>query len=266
VFHIETIYIDWTKEAYHNAWIPNGEWISETQLAHIDKIDSILCKTRNTFEELSKIEKCRPKCVYIGFSSLDRLAQPKPKPKPVKHLHIMGKSPFKGTKYLLDVWRNNKQWPALTVIAYITPWNDIAWIKEYQSSNINIIFGPIDENSLIELMNSHHVHYCPSETEGFGHYISEALSVGAILLTTNAPPMNEHANKDNCYLVATTDSVTMGLTKKYTLDVKSLEAQINNILSLSDAMILQKSMDTREQFNQNYINFYNNIRNWEQGL
>ena len=36
---------------------------------------------------------------------------------------------------------------------------------------------------LREIQNANLFHLCPSETEGFGHYIVEALSVGAIVLT-----------------------------------------------------------------------------------
>ena len=35
------------------------------------------------------------------------------------------------------------------------------------------------------------VHICPSAREGFGHYINEARSVGAVVLTIDAAPMSE---------------------------------------------------------------------------
>lgn len=35
------------------------------------------------------------------------------------------------------------------------------------------------------------VHVCPSSREGFGHYINEARSVGALVVTIAAGPMNE---------------------------------------------------------------------------
>ena len=45
-------------------------------------------------------------------------------------------------------------------------------------------------------MNRCAVHLCPSSYEGFGHYINEARSVGAFIVTTNAQPMNELVTPD----------------------------------------------------------------------
>ena len=44
---------------------------------------------------------------------------------------------------------------------------------------------------LLILMNACQYHLCPSEYEGFGHYINEARSTGALIISTDAAPMNE---------------------------------------------------------------------------
>lgn len=53
------------------------------------------------------------------------------------------------------------------------------------------LFEPVDHITLAELQLSHGVHICPSEREGFGHYINEARAASALVITTNHPPMNE---------------------------------------------------------------------------
>ncbi len=42
---------------------------------------------------------------------------------------------------------------------------------------------------------------CPSSTEGYGHYINEGRSVGGIIITLDAPPMNELVSSDNGILI-----------------------------------------------------------------
>ena len=51
--------------------------------------------------------------------------------------------------------------------------------------------GPLSADELRTEINAHGVHLCASEREGFGHYINEARAVGALVVTTDFPPMNE---------------------------------------------------------------------------
>ena len=60
----------------------------------------------------------------------------------------------------------------------------------------------LDDAALRTLQNSHRFHLCLSEAEGWGHYIAEALSVGAITLTCDAAPMNELVTAERGLLVA----------------------------------------------------------------
>ena len=51
--------------------------------------------------------------------------------------------------------------------------------------------GPLSSEDLKTEMNAQGVHLCPSEREGFGHYINEARATGALVVTTDFAPMNE---------------------------------------------------------------------------
>jgi glycosyltransferase involved in cell wall biosynthesis len=48
---------------------------------------------------------------------------------------------------------------------------------------------------LRQLQTDTPVHICPSQSEGWGHTINEARAVGALVLTTDYPPMNEFVSK-----------------------------------------------------------------------
>ncbi len=77
------------------------------------------------------------------------------------------------------------------------------------------------------------VHLCPSETEGFGHYISEALSTEGIVITTHAPPMNELVDEDFGFLAEFSGRSPAGYGERFTVDAESLEMAISLVLSLT---------------------------------
>jgi glycosyltransferase involved in cell wall biosynthesis len=49
----------------------------------------------------------------------------------------------------------------------------------------------VPEEVLVQLMNSHFCHIMPSAYEGYGQVLHEAQSAGQVIITTDAPPMNE---------------------------------------------------------------------------
>src|SRR5206468_4109481 len=91
--------------------------------------------------------------------------------------------------------------------------------------NIRIINDRISDDDLLNLMNRCAIHVCPSITEGFGHTIHEALSCAAVLITTDAPPMNE-LTRDCAILVKPARSGTMGLATTYHVDPPDLAAGV----------------------------------------
>ena len=77
------------------------------------------------------------------------------------------------------------------------------------------------------------VHLAPSEVEGFGHTIGEALSCGAILITSNAPPMNEVVGSSGAFLVDVESSEPMGHGMRYKVSRSSLEAAVEAVMRLT---------------------------------
>jgi len=130
--------------------------------------DKILAKTHDC-ERIFQA-KVGNRCQYLGWVAKD-LARPGI-PKERKFLHVSGKSSFKNTQAV--IFGCHQAGVPLTVVGE-------------KSGGV----ARVSEQELIHLMNSHFCHVMPSAYEGYGHVLHESQSTGQILITTNAPPMNE---------------------------------------------------------------------------
>lgn len=229
-----------------NWFIPNPEWYTQ-DLESLEKIDLILCRTKEIeriFKELNK------STYYLGFTSPD--CYQKEIQKNYFHcFHLAGGSFQKGTVPILNLWLASPYLPLLTVIKYPSEFNST-------QSNLEWIPYRIPEEQLRILQNQCGIHLCPSETEGFGHYIMEALSTGAIVLTTDAPPMNEFI-QDPCCLVPYIQSEPRLLAINYYVDSISLESKIKAVLSLSPEQLNSISLTNRSFYLQKRKEFYEKL-------
>jgi len=222
-FHLEEIQPFFTRLSSQNFFIPNQEWLrGRTRSKMNDKNMTVLCKTKYAVKQLEAISST---IHYLGFISINRNNNTEPDYN--KFIHIAGKSPQKGTKPLLELWSKKHNWPTLTVI---TTLNEFKQYNEYD--NINIISEFISEKALNELINQSGVHICPSEAEGFGHTIVEALSVGACVLTTNGAPMNELVADKQC-LISPESTNTRYLSELFFVSESTLEKTLTAVMNLS---------------------------------
>lgn len=217
------IFVEVAKEALfqfarRNYFIPNPEWcIASPQL--ISKFDLILCRTREVERIFTPLN---PKTYFLGFTSVDKFRKGFTKDHQ-KFLHVGGGSAQKGSKIIFDLWSHRPDLPSLTLVSgrNLDPFHP----------NVFIFKTHLAEDDLIKLQNECGIHLCPSETEGFGHYLVEAMSTGSVVITTDAPPMNEFI-QDPCCLVGynRTGKLRLGIT--YSVDPLLLEDKINDLLSL----------------------------------
>lgn len=177
----ERVYPRCLPLARHNLLVPNPEWFLDKWRPLLPAFERVLCKTRHA-ERLFAGLGCRTD--YIGFTSEDRLQAQVPR-RPA-FFHLAGRSRAKGTRVLLDTWLGHPEWPMLTVVQHPR----MAEVP-VRAANIDHRIAYLDDAELRTLQNAHLFHICPSEAEGYGHYLMEAMSVGAIVLTTRAEPMTE---------------------------------------------------------------------------
>jgi len=141
-------------------------------------------------------------------------------------------------------WRRHPEWPRLTVVQNPREAKPI----EAAVANIDHRVDYIDDAELRRLQNANWYHLCLSETEGFGHYLVEAMSVAAIAITTDAAPMNELIQPDRGVLVGYSATGIQHLATTYFFDEDVLETEIQRLLAAPDEELRQIGDQAREWF------------------
>lgn len=244
---LEDIVPGFFRYARANAFIPNPEWFKANQASHLAGLDAVLCKTRSaqeTFDALGGRTR------FISFTSEDRLQGSDTRATCDGFLHLAGRSWQKGTRSLTDLWLAHPEWPALRVVQSARNYNR-SRVTPINAGNIDHILKHLDDDALKTLQNSHAVHLCPSEAEGFGHVIAEAMSCRALTLTTNAPPMNELVTGDRGMLVDYNRAQRQRAGMNYFVDPADLERKIQQVIEMDSADINRIGDNARSWFESN---------------
>jgi len=218
--------------AKENWLIPNSEWwhpVNDRFLPHFSKI---LCKTTDCYDIWSR-KVDASKCVFTSFEARD-IYNPEV-PRELRCLHVAGKSEHKNTEAVVRAWRITQlphmpKLPELTVIARAPifqslfevefPYNNVKWIPHASDAQI------------LEFMNSHQIHVIPSMYEGFGHALQEGIGCGALVLTTDAAPMNTFAGIFRPGLIPSQRQEPRCLAQMHTVLPQSVEASVRKAMDI----------------------------------
>lgn len=228
-----------------NLLIPNPEWCLPRDVQWLPRIDGVLVKTAHA-EAIFCGLGCRT--ARIGFTSADRLDPALPRER--TFFHLAGRSSNKGTECVMALWRKHPEWPRLTVLQ-----NPRTAAAVASAPNVAHVVDYIDDRELQRLQNANLFHLCCSETEGFGHYIVEGMSVGAVLLTTDAPPMNELVAPERGLLVEYDRVGRQHLATTYQVREDALERAVEQVLAMDDARIEAMGAQARAWFERNDAGF-----------
>lgn len=186
-FHLELVSRTLAQCADRNIGLLNLEWYPSEWVKYLPAFDQIWAKS----EYAARF--CRQRGArevhLTGFLGRDRF-DPSVK-REATCLHLRGRSQMKGTEEVVEAWRRNPDLPPLTIVS-----KDPVHAPDF----VNVVDSPSDAE-LDRLLNQHQIHLCPSIAEGWGHYITEGMSVGATVITTDASPMNEHIRPEWGYLL-----------------------------------------------------------------
>jgi len=240
ILHIERVFPRWFSAGAENWLIPNQERFPRRHLGRLKRMDHVLAKTRHA--EAIFVPLAR-KVSYLGFTSEDRFDGSIARDWN-RFFHLAGGSTLKGTEEVLELWRNHPEWPELVLVQKA----DNA--PSQVPGNVRLISGFLDDAGLKNLQNQCAIHLCPSRAEGWGHNILEAMSVGAVVVITDAPPMNEHITADCGVLVASKRSEPRHLGTSYHIDISALERAISGLIAMPQAEKLRLGTAAQARFHQ----------------
>ena len=238
---LERVRPEYLATARRNVLLPHPEWFDQRDRKWLPRLDRAFVLTRHAvpiFESLGLQTE------YTGFTSEDR--RDPSVPREHAFFHLAGRSANKGTETLLATWRHHPGWPRLTVLQSPRAAREIV-----RASNITHRVGYIADAELKRIQNAHRFHLCPSETEGFGHYLVEAMGVGAVVATLDAPPMNEMVTRERGALIAPARTGTQSLATTYFYDEAALEHAVERLLSTPDDELERMGTAARTWFEDN---------------
>jgi hypothetical protein len=203
--------------------IPNLEWLTADSVPIIDKhFAKILTKTHEAQRVLEPMFPGRVH--YVGFLCRDQYDPTVPRER--KFLHVGGEGAVhRNTVAVVDSFRwkqNGKGIDAELIV--------VSSVYHGEPPDGVTILPRISEEELRRLQNACLFHLCPSATEGYGHALHEAFSVDALVLTTQAPPMNE-VSAD--YLVSPTGKSKFNFATAYEVSAIDIHDQCQDMLAIN---------------------------------
>ncbi len=253
---LERVTARWLRGAGRYVLVPNQERYPRRLVGLLDAVDHVFCKSRHAVEVFSEHHDS---VWHMGFTSPDRRSDVV-RPDYDRFLHLAGGSALKGTRTLLDVWARHPEWPVLTLVMHRK-----GDVPETVPENVELLDHYLPDAELQALQNGCGIHLCPSRSEGWGHYIGEALSCCAVVVTTDGPPMNELVRPDRGVLVPWARTEPRKLGTNFYVDPDALEAAIEDLLTRSAEEKARLGRAARTWFEENDARFRARLRElWEE--
>lgn len=212
--HLENIHAFYIPASNRHWLIPNPEWLRPGAKQYLRFMDRIACKSRDA---QVRFESFHSQVCYCGFSGQSAMVMPAQKVRDYgRFLHVAGNSLLKGTQAVVSLWSRHPEWPCLDLV--IDDRKRLTVIP----GNV-MVHECIDNTQLMALRGACGIVLAPSEAEGFGHVLLEGMMSGGIVVTVDAPPMNELIRPDRGYLLPWSRSSQCRLGEAYYVDHLALE-------------------------------------------
>jgi hypothetical protein len=217
--------------------IPNPEWWQPEW--PLDGYERVLCKTPHA---LHLFENKTRRAVYTGFMSEDHGGAAVPRER--RFLHVAGGSMVKGTDSILDAWEQYRIAHPLTVIGTAVRPRPIARVEFRRR---------VEADALATAQCRAAWHLCPSQYEGWGHTLHEALGCGATVMTTAGPPMADVAGVRFLIPIAAVSS--RGLAPLALVSAASVAEAVEQAAAMTDAEIEEQATVARAAYERERAEF-----------
>ena len=248
---LEHVWPQYLHSARQNVLVPNPEWLDHRDRRHLARIDRIWAKSAHA---LTLLDNLGNKGTLLGFDSLDRLDATVPRRR--EFLHLAGNSPMKGTHRVLECWYAHPEWPLLTVLGRPNG----SWKPGQPAANIRLLTTYMEDSQVREIQNANLFHVCTSEAEGWGHYIVEAMSCRAIVITLDAPPMNELVDAGRGLQLPAVAAGRHNMVERAQFPAQALAQAVDRALGLDEREIARLGGDAREWMLANKSGFPDRMR------
>ena len=192
---LETINPSLFPYARKNIWIPNIEWTYRTWEPYLNMVDEIWVKTREAEDVLKNVTTTPIK--YIGWTSIDKVWDHDMKKNYYKAFVPVGKNIYRHprpifqayTRILAEDPKLYTKLPLLHVV-YSPDHHDVTVPVEI-SDKVILKAEVLKDTEYDQLLKECGLCICLSLTEGFGHAVNEAMSVGSNLILSSIRPFTE---------------------------------------------------------------------------
>jgi hypothetical protein len=178
------------RYARHMVGIFNLEWFDQRWMSSLPLFTQLWATTSDAHATYQRIGLRSHLTGFLSRQLYDPAVE-----RTLTCLHLKGHSGLKNTPAVLEAWAANPDLPPLTIIAQQP--------IPYPPAGVTVL-GRLPFADIVTHLNRHQIHICPSRAESWGHYITEGLSTGAAVITTDASPMNEHVRPDWGWLLPST--------------------------------------------------------------